>query len=356
VKLAIVHDLFLRVGGAERVLISLHGLWPDAPIYLVAGNPAVVRRHLPEADVRYSWLQRVPGIRFITPMLAPFMPAAVESWDFSDFDTVLTSSVLFAKGVVVRPDTKHLCYCFSPPRMLWDRHASYERRGILSTLARHALRMWDTASSRRPDAIAAISQTVADRIKTYWRRDALVIPPPVAVPEVDITEPIDEGYFLIVSRLMPHKNLEVAVDAFSKTRQPLVIVGDGPLRRALKRRASSNIRFVGAVSDAERDRLYARCRAVVVCNDEDFGLTPVEGMMYGKPVLALRAGGATETVVEGVTGEFFDDPAPEVLAEAIQRIRARREAYDPAGIRRHALQWSEEKFISRMRTFVEGSA
>ena len=353
-KLAIVHDWFVRVGGAERVLMAMHRLWPDAPIHFLVADKAAVKRHLPGATVRVAPLGRIPLASRLYPYLGWAMPSAVESLDFSAYDMVLSSSVMFSKGAVVRPDTRHICYCYSPSRMLWDRAATYERTGPASGLMRHALRSWDHAAAQRPDQLVAISRTVADRISKYWRRDALVLPPPVN-PALSVT-PHTEGhpYFLAVSRLVPHKMLGTLIDAFNKTGAHLVIVGDGPLKHSLRRRAGPNIRLAGWQSDEKLAAFYAGASAVVVPNDEDFGLTAVEAMTYGKPVLALRAGGAMETVLEGVTGEFFDDAIPEAMADGIKRIRAAMSSYDPAGIRKHADQWSEERWVGRMRRLVEG--
>ncbi len=352
-KLAIVHDWFIRPGGAERVLVRLHHLWPDAPIYMILADPAMVRAYLPRADVRTSGLQRLPMSQRLYPYLAPLMPSAVEGFDLSGYDTVLSSSVTFSKGVIVRPGTRHICYCYSPSRMLWDRAASYERRGIAQQLIRHALRSWDVAAARRPDQMIAISQTIASRISTYYRRDSLVIPPPIRMPEV--VPPTSGDYFLVVSRILPHKNLAMLLEAFGKLRYPLVIVGDGPSLNATRTHAAPSITFTGWVSDTERDRLYAGCRAVIIPNEEDFGLTAVEAMAHGKPVLALRKGGATETVLEGITGEFFDDPIPAGLADGIRRLQASYTQYAMPDIRAHALQWSEEYFDARMRAVVEPS-
>jgi glycosyltransferase involved in cell wall biosynthesis len=353
-KLAIVHDWFVKVGGAERVLMDMHKLWPDAPIHFLVADRKAVAVHLPGADIRVSRLGRVPLASRIYPALGWAMPAAVEGLDLSGYDTVLSSSVMFAKGAVVRPGTRHICYCYSPSRMLWDRAAAYERRGIASAVARHLLRSWDASAARRPDTLAAISGTVADRIAKYWRRDAIVVPPPVRMPEGTAPSDAVEGpYWLIVSRLVPHKMLHVAVDAFNKTRYRLVVVGDGPLKRSLQRRANANITFLGWQPDAVVDSLYAGSTAVILPNDEDFGLTAVEAMAHGKPVLALRAGGATETVLEGVTGEFFDDAIPEALADGIKRLRAHLDSYDSNAIRVHARQWSHEKWATRMRALVE---
>ncbi|MCC6405153.1 MAG: glycosyltransferase [Candidatus Yanofskybacteria bacterium] len=353
-KLAIVHDWIVDMGGAERVLIALHRLWPEAPIYTLVAKPSTVQQWFPNATIVPSVLQRLPRAWAYYPALAPMMPSAIESFDLSGFDTVLSSSALFSKGIVVRPGTRHLSYCYSPARMLWDRSASYERRGIFSRLYRHTLRIWDVAAAQRPDELIAISATAAARISKYYRRSAIVVPPPTRSAPLPVAASAPaHPFFLIVARLVPHKSLELVVDAFAKLKYQLVIVGDGPLRRRLSRRARANITFAGAVSDEQLDELYATCQAVVVPNEEDWGLTAVEAMMHGKPVLALRRGGATETVIEGLTGEFFDDPIPEALADGIKRIRTNIHTYDAERIRTHADQWNSERFERRMRTLIE---
>lgn len=327
-RLAIVHDWVVNIGGAERVLKRLHAMWPEAPIYTLFADQAAIREHFPLAEVRTSYLQSVPGVRWIYPFLAPLMPSAIESFDLSGYDTVISSSVLFSKGVIVRPGTRHICYCYSPSRMLWDRGHHYERRSVMSRLLRHFFRLWDTDAARRPDQMVAISQTVADRITTYYRRDSIIIPPPVE--PAGTLETSRGDYFLVVARPVPHKNIAMVREAFAKLRYPLIVAS--------------------GVSDQERNRLYAGCRAVIVANEEDFGLTAVEAMSYGKPVLALRRGGATETMIEGVTGEFFDDPIPEALADGVRRIM--RGSYDPKDAQKQASRYSEEVFAQRLQTLV----
>lgn len=347
------------MGGAERVLREFTRLWPQAPVYTLWADRRTVREHFPDTDIRTSSLQRVPGIRLLYPYLAPAMPSAIEAFDLSGYDTVLSSSVMFAKGIIVRPGTRHICYCYSPARMLWDRAAVYERRGVLSGVFRHALRSWDHAASQRPDQMVALSATVADRIGKYYRRHSMIIPPPVVTgvaTETSIFNLQASSYYLVVGRLVPHKRLDTVMEAFNKLKYPLVIVGDGPLKRRLMSHARQNIRFVGSVSDEELARLYASCQAVIVPNEEDFGLTAVEAMAHGRPVLALRAGGATETVLEGITGEFYDDAIPEALADGVRRIRDARDRYDSAAIRAHAAQWSADRFAQRMRILIEPSA
>ncbi len=332
----------------------MHRLWPEAPIYTLLYKPDTVRRWLPDAHIIPSGLQKIPGAWRFYPALAPLMPSTIESLDVSGYDTVVSSSVLFSKGIVVRPDTRHLCYCYSPARMLWDRAGSYERTGTASRLYRHLMRSWDQSAAQRPDELIAISRTVADRISKYYRRQAIVVPPPMRAVTEGTDRLVPQGeYYLIVARMVPHKSLDMALSAFAKLRHRLVVVGDGPLKNRIARRASPNITLTGWVSDEELDGLYRNCRAVIVPNDEDWGLTAVEAMAHGKPVLALRKGGATETVVEGVTGEFFDDPIPEALADGIKRIRANSGSYDPFHISAHASQFGEAQFQTRMRALVE---
>ncbi len=356
-KLALVHDWIVDVGGAERVLATLHHLWPQAPISTLLYRPATIKKILPNATIIASSLQRLPLAWKYYPMLAPLMPSAIETLDLSAYDTVLSSSVFFSKGIIVRPDTRHLCYCYSPTRMLWDRTALYERSGIGSRIARHVLRSWDQAAAQRPDQMLAISQTIASRIQKYYRRPSIVIPPPTrprSVPDASLVPAGD--YYLIVARMMPHKSLHLVLNAFAKLRDRLIIVGEGSLREQLARRASPNVTFTGWVSDAMLDGLYEGCRAVLVVNEEDWGLVAVEAMAHGKPVLALRRGGATESVLEGITGEFFDDPIPEALADGMKRIASALGTYDPDAIRTHAAQYGEEQFCRRMQTLVESPA
>ncbi len=352
-KLALVHDWIGPYGGAERVLKEMTRIWPDAPVYTIWADPRTVREHFPQTDIRISRIGRLPGIRRLYPYLAPLMPAAVESFDLSGYDTVISSSVAFAKGLVIRPGTRHFCYCYSPTRMLWDRAAAYERKGALSHVVRHALRMWDQSAAKRPDQMIAISQTVADRIAKYYRRDAIVIPPPASVMRFDAYVPYAEpGYFLAVGRLVPHKNFGILVEAFNKLRYRLIIVGDGPLRRRLAAKAGPNTSFWGPASDEELASLYNHCQAAIIANEEDFGLTAVEAMAHGKPVLALRAGGATETVIEGVTGEFFDDAIPEAVADGVRRIANKSKEYDRQTMQEQADRYSTDKFVARITSLA----
>lgn len=355
-RIALVHDALWSLGGAERVFLRLAELWPDAPIYAIGASRSFCATYLPGRDIRTSWLSALPGAQRIWPALAPAMPAAVEWIDLASYDAVVSSSVAFSKGIITRPQTRHVSICYSPTRWLWDRAHAYERSGIASRLFQHTLRVWDRSAAQRPDEVIAISETVAGRIRAYYGRTAHVIYPPAPLIFQGKSAPSGpRSGFLVVARLMPHKNLDILLSAFAKIREPLTIIGDGPLRAKLLRNASSNVRILGWQSDADTRRAYASANAVIVPNEEDFGFTAVEAMTHGTPVLALRAGGCRETICEGVTGEFFDDPIPEALADGVRRIRQNIPHYDAYAIMQQGVRYSGSDFAKRLRDIVEDS-
>ncbi len=348
-RIALVHDWLNNLGGAERVLIELHNIFPQAPVYALFYNKKFVREFLPKAKIKTSSLQKVPFITKIYKYLFFLMPSAVESFDLSDFDVVISSSVIFSKGLVLKPKTRHICYCYSPTRFLWDRHSEYENQGLLSALSRHLLRVWDRQASDRVDEFVAISKHVQSRIKKYYGKESKIIYPPITLSG-------DNGnkgdYFLIVSRLFPHKNIDVAIDAFNKLGYKLIIVGDGPAKNDLKKAAGKNIKLVGFKTDEEIVDYYRNCKAFIMPQEEDFGLTPLEAMSFGKPVLALRKGGALETVVENMTGEFFDDPIPEGLADGVRRLNENYSCYSPSVIQKWTEKFSRDRFREEMLKLV----
>lgn len=360
-KLALVHDWLNNLGGAERVLIELHNIFPDAPIYTLFSNKKFVSQYLLNANVITSSLQKVPFINKSYKYYSMLMPSMVESFDMSDYDTVISSSVIFSKGLVLSLKTRHICYCYSPTRFLWDRHSEYENKSWQSVLARHLLRIWDHQAAARVDEFVAISEHVKDRIRKYYQRETRVIYPPLTLkPEINTKfnlsdqEILDTEYYLIVSRLYPHKNLNIAIKAFNKLNLPLIIIGGGPEYKNLKSQILNlkNIKMPGFVSDEELPHYYQNCKAFIMPQEEDFGLTPVEAMSYGKPVLALRKGGALETVVEGVTGEFFDDPIPEGLADGIRRLNENYSKYDSETIKIHSKKFSRDIFRQKVLELV----
>ena len=344
------------------MLIELHKIFPKAPVYVLFSNKKFIRQFLPNAEIRTSHLQKFPFVTKLYKYLFFLMPSAVESFDLSDFDVVISSSVIFSKGLVLKPKTRHICYCYSPTRFLWDRNSENENRGWPAILSRHLLRIWDRQASDRVDEFVAISKNVQSRIKKYYSKESKIIYPPVSLTMSNIIiTPLDGvspktvdnlEYYLIVSRLFPHKNIDIAIDAFNKLGYKLVIIGDGPAKNDLKKMAGKNIKILGYKKDAEVMDYYRNCKAFIMPQEEDFGLTPLEAMSFGKPVLALRKGGALETVVENITGEFFDDPIPEALADGVRRLNENYSNYSPLVIQKWAEKFSRDRFRQEMLKLV----
>ena len=362
-NIAFVHDYLLNMGGAERVLRAMKSLWEEAPVYTLLYDEHAVGEAFPREGIIPSFLQKLPEFLRRRPRyLAPLLPTAIESFDLRDFPVVISSSSAFAKGVVTRARTMHICYCHSPMRYAWDFAHEYqtdtrekEHMRLAVRMVQHYLRMWDRAAADRVHAYIANSRAVASRIKKYYGRDAAVIYPPVDT-EAYRTTGADDGYFLIVSRLVPYKRIDLAIRAFNKLQLPLVIAGNGPERKNLEALVESKaIAFLGAVSEEKKRELMERCTAFIFPGEDDFGIAPIEAMAAGKPVLAYRAGGATETIAEGVTGEFFDDPVPEVLADGVRRLRNNLHACDRAHIQKHAEQFSTERFRKEFAAAVKNA-
>ncbi len=364
-KIAIAHDFLTYFGGAEQVLRSLHNLYPEAPIYTLLYDKDEVERHFPKARIKSSFLGRLPRLARKKKYLLPFFSVAAETFDLRDFNVVISSSSSFAKGVITKLKTIHICYCHTPTRFLWDWHYNYLEENKIKGLKKmlvlpvlHYLRMWDKCAADRVDYFIANSQNTADRIKKFYKKDSKVIYPPVDVDKFrgqDLEfEANNRGdYFLIVSRLSPYKRVNVAVEAFNKLELPLLIIGEGKEKKRLERIAEKNIKFLGFQPEEKLAQYYQNCQALIFPSEDDFGITPVEAMSFGKPVLAYRKGGALETVVEGVTGEFFDDPTAEVLADGVRRIRDNYKNYDSRVIKRHARKFSRERFEKEIKEFID---
>lgn len=357
-KVALVHDWLNTLGGAERVLIELHHIFPDAPIYTLFYDKKFKAKYLPEAEIRPSYIQKFPFINKHYKHAALLMPSAIESFNLADFNIVISSSAFFSKGLVLRPKTRHICYCYSPTRQLWDRHFEYTKRGFLTRLSQHLLRIWDRQAADRVDEFVAISETVRSRIQKYYKKDAKVIYPPVPeLPEGGSKRPIKEEYYLIVSRLFPHKNIDMAIDAFNKLGHKLVIIGDGPeyanYKAQIAKCKTKNIQLLGHLDDNSVATYYRHAKAFIMPQEEDFGLTPIEAMWFGVPTLALRKGGATETLLEGITGEFFDDPIPEALADGVRRLNDNYRNYRADVIKSGANKFSKEIFRKEIENLVK---
>jgi glycosyltransferase involved in cell wall biosynthesis len=320
VRVALVHDYLTEMGGAERVVLALTRIFPDAPLYTSVYNPAACPEFT-DRDVRTTFMQRLTRRKSITKVLVPLFPAAFRRLDLRDFDLVISSSSGFAHHVRVPVSARHVSYCHNPPRFLWQPEDYFRGRRALRLLLSSALsqlRRLDLEAARRVDAYVANSATVAARIQATYGREAEVIHPPVDTARFELTDE-RSGRFLVVSRLLAYKRIDLAVEAATRFDLPLDVIGDGPDRKRLERMAGPTVRFLGRCSDEVVRHALARCIALVLPGTEDFGLTPVEAMASGRPPIAYAAGGALETIREGDTGFFFFQQSPEGLHGAIER-------------------------------------
>jgi len=351
---ALVHDFLLDVRGGERVFLELCDMWPEADIFTAVYDEAGTERRFAGRKVQTSFLQRLhPSARTFRALL-PLYPAAIESFDLSAYELVISSSSAWAHAVLCGEESVHISYCHNPFRYAWnDRGPTLAaRRNPAVRMALSALlrrwRQWDWIAAQRTDRYIANSRTTQARIRAYYGRDARVVHPPVDSTRF-VPGPIAD-YYVLVSELMPHKQIDVAVEAFTKLGRPLVIVGDGPNSRRLQRRAGRTVHFAGRQSDAAVAELLRGARALIVTAVEEFGIAAVESQAAGRPVIARRGGGALETVVDGVTGTFFAG-GPNQLAEAV--LRFDDAAVDPAACLRNAERFNSANFRRGIHAEVE---
>jgi glycosyltransferase involved in cell wall biosynthesis len=355
-RTAIVHYWLLNQRGGEKVLDAICRLLPEADIFTLFCDPATLSAEVRRHRITTSFLN---PLRRWHRSLLPLMPMALESFDLRGYDLVVSSESGPAKGVITSSHTRHLCYCHTPMRYLWDLYPAYRNEWTRSRWKRAAmtplssyLRLWDFASAARVDRFIANSENVRGRIWKTYRRDAAVVHPPVDVESFE-WKPA-EDYFLIVSELVPYKRVDTAVRLFAKTGQPLKIAGSGPELRRLRNMAAPNVEFLGRVSDADLRDLYARSRALLLPGEEDFGITPVEALASGKPVIALGRGGALETVPP-CGGIFYNDASPDGLAEALLRFEKLEPRIRPAELQDHVRRFSEPEFARKMSAALEES-
>jgi len=365
-KIALIHDYIVSYGGAEKTFKVLTEIFPEAEIYTLFYNPEMVKKlKIGEGrKIHTSFLQKFPRfLRRKYQLLLPFMPIAAETLDFREFDIVISSTFSFVKGIITRTKTTHICYCHTPTRYLWDQS---RRKFIL-----HYFRVWDRQASERVDEFIASSKTVQGRIRKYYKRESTVIYPPVETrisnfesnsnfenSKIDSKLKIENSeFYLIVSQLRKYKRIDLAIDAFNKLGLELVIIGEGPQKNKLQSIAKKNIKFLGWQPEETVAEYYKNCTAFIFPSEDDFGIAPVEAMSYGKPVLAYQKGGATETVIEGKTGEFFDYQNSAILADCIRRFRLKTiNHYDPKFISEHARKFSKERFKKEILEFVNSIA
>lgn len=355
-NVAIVHDWLNQMGGAERVLEALKEVFPEAPVFTSVYWPEAMPSAYGTWEIVTSFLDRMPGIHRHHQPYLPLYPLAFEAFDFSGFDVVISNKSGFCHGIITPPETLHLCYCLSPTRYLWDyrRYAARERLGRVTTLLLapilNYLRTWDRLAADRVDHFVAISREVQQRIAKFYRRDSIIVYPPVDTDRIRPGAGHDD-YFLIVSRLVPYKRIDLAVRALSRLGLPLKIVGEGRDRKRLESLAGPTVEFLGAVDDEEVAGLFQRCAALIFPGVEDFGIAPLEAQAAGRPVIAYAAGGALDTVVEGVTGTFFHQPTPQSLEETVAGFDP--DGYDPEQVRAHALRFSRTRFQEEIRRYVD---
>ncbi|MFA7309094.1 MAG: glycosyltransferase [Patescibacteria group bacterium] len=361
-NIAIVCDWMTNWGGAERCLMAVHEIWPDAPIYTLMYD----EKKMPEfkdADIRTSYLQKMPLAKKKWQFYLHYMPCAIEQFDLTQYDIVISMSHVVAKGVMTKPSALHICYLYSPTRYMLDYYYLYVAYvrftpfkiidSVLKNIVRaklHVLRQWDYIAAQRPDHIVTISNYIQKRTKKYYRRESTVIYPPVDTQKFQISAHV-EDFYLVVGRQVDYKRTDIVIDAFNTLKKPLIIIGNGPNLKKIKQAAGPTVQVLGRLSDEEVATYYSRCKGFIFPQEEDFGITPLEAQAAGRPVIAYRAGGAMETVVENKTGVFFDTQTPESLIDAIERFE--KIQFSPEECRKNAEKFNLSSFKESFQSFVE---
>lgn len=370
-RVAIVHHWFISLAGGERVVDTIASIFPSAEMFTLFLDERKLPPAIQKCKITTSFLDKVPWARRAHRHLLPFYPLAVEMLDLSGYDLVITSDSGPMKGVVTDPNAVHICYCHSPMRYLWDGYSAYARqmsllaRGVFG-LTSHYVRNWDYAAAQRVDHFIANSNYVAGRIRKYYRRDSTIIHPPINTSHSFLADK-HENYYLAVGRLVPYKRTDILIGACCKLGRKLVLVGDGPEMKRLKKQATKNVEFLGEVDESQLRNIYAKCRALLFAADEDFGMVPLEAQSYGRPVIAFGKGGSLETVIgaynpagqqkkkddKAVTGIFFEKQTADSLADAILTFEASEDEFVPENIQLHARQFDTSIFVKRLRNYIE---
>ncbi|HEX8288572.1 MAG TPA: glycosyltransferase [Pyrinomonadaceae bacterium] len=355
-KIALVHDYFIQMGGAEKVAEELHKQFPFAPMYTTVDTRNQIPPVLQNAKVYTSWMQNLPGIKKNFRHYFAVYPFAVESFNLKKYDLILSSSSGYAKGVRKRRGAVHICYCHTPMRWAW-RYEDYAAREEFGGLKRMVLppilaglRRWDLRAAEQPDYYIVNSHNVAQRVKETYGRESIVIPPPIDVKRFTPDEP-DEDFYLVLSRLISYKQIDLAVEACKKLNRRLIVIGEGPDRKRLEQIAGKQTEFLGRQPDEVVSRYASRCRALLFPGEEDFGMVPLEINASGRPVIAFRAGGALETVVDGKTGMFFNKQTVSSVIEAIEEFETR--SFSRQAMRKHAEKFDNHVFTRRVSDFIQ---
>ncbi|WLB50110.1 glycosyltransferase [Bradyrhizobium ottawaense] len=352
--MALVHYWLVGMRGGEKVLESLCELFPHADIFTLVADVTQLSPRIRQHKIRTSFLQKMGGVKHYQKML-PLMPFALESFDLTPYDLIISSEAGPAKGIVPRPDAVHVCYCHSPMRYIWDLEPQYRASaGYLPRFMMSAfgplLRQWDVTTAARVDHFITNSSYVAKRVEKYYRRQAMVINPPVATERFRPTDELEDSY-LCAGQITPYKKIELAVEAFTRMGKKLDVVGTGASPQ-LRGMAGPTIRFLGALDDESMASKFARCKALIYPGVEDFGIIPVEVMASGRPVLAYGQGGATETVVDGKTGLLFKEQTADAIIETVQRFEELGVSGTTAEFMHHAARFNRDAFKTKMRDFI----
>jgi glycosyltransferase involved in cell wall biosynthesis len=358
-KIAFVHDYLVQYGGAERVLECFTEIWPYAPIYTLIYDEKKTHGIFKNKRIYTSFLQNFPYSRKNHRIFPPLMPPAIEQFDFSKYDVILSDSSSYAKGAITPPKTLHICYCHTPMRYAWDDCQKYiEEFGFPRFVKKfipflmNYIRVWDRVSADRPDEYIANSKFVAGRIKKYYKKNSTIINPPVDVKNFNISEE-KESYFLVVARLMTYKRVDIVIETFNKLGWPLKIIGRGPDEKRLRKMAKNNIVFTGRLSDKNLATTYARAKAFIFPQEEDFGITAIEAMASGVPIIAFRGGDIVEHVREGKEGIFFNEQTSKSLTEVLKKFNPAD--FNPQTIREKALPFDRDLFKEKIKDYIENS-
>ncbi|MFC3771461.1 glycosyltransferase [Paenibacillus sp. GCM10012303] len=356
-KIAIIHDYLNQYGGAERVLEIFMEMFPEAPIYTMVSDLSKMPEKFQKADIRTSFIQKIPFSKNHYKKMLSLFPIAVEQFDLRGYDVILSSSSAFAKGVITNPNQLHICYCYTPMRYVWDLYHQYMNEDITNPIFKfalprvlHKIRMWDQLTAQRVDHFIADSKSISRRINKYYGRDSEVIYPPVNLDQFYRSDTIGD-YYLIVSRLIPYKRIDIVIQAFNELNLPLVIIGDGYDRKRLEAMAGPSVKLLGFQSDEVIAEYYSKCKCFILGGEEDFGITPLEAQASGRPVIAYRKGGALETVKENQTGLFFDHSTPESVIAAVRQIETMN--FDSNQIQAHANEFSTTTFKQKIMDFIQ---
>lgn len=355
-KIAIVYDRVNKFGGAERVLLTLHEMFPDAPLYTSVYDSKKAPWAKVFSQVYTSFLQKIPVLKNYHELMGWLMPIAFESFDFSKYDLVISVTSEAAKGIITGTNTLHVCYMLTPTRYLWSGYGEYFKNPILKLLSKpivNYLKLWDKIASQRPDVLISISSEVQNRIKRYYDRDSEIIFPPAYLHHKKRLLDVNHGYYLYVGRLVKYKKVDLLIDTFNDLGLPLIIVGTGSEKSKLKYKSKKNIKFLGNISDNELAEVYSNAKAFLMPQEEDFGITAVEAQSFGIPVIAYKSGGAIDTIIDGNlpaqagTGIFFEEQTKASLKQAI--AKSDKIVFNHKYLIKNAKNFSEENFKRKLQ-------